>query len=72
MGRRSIIEPVIGRIKAEHRMSRSYLAHRKEDAIDTTLAAAGYNFALLLKWFRKLSSCIFALLINKNPKSIPT
>jgi IS5 family transposase len=52
MRRRSAIEPVIGHIKSEHRMGRNYLAHSQGDAINAILAAAGYNFSLLLKWLK--------------------
>ena len=54
MRRRSAVEPVIGHIKAEHRMGRNYLWHRQGDAINAVLAAAGYNFRLLLRWLRLL------------------
>ncbi|BCH12559.1 hypothetical protein MesoLj131c_68170 (plasmid) [Mesorhizobium sp. 131-3-5] len=43
MRRRSAIEPVVGYTKAEHRMSR--LAGQQGDALNATLAAAGYNFS---------------------------
>jgi IS5 family transposase len=36
--RRAAIEPVIGHLKAEHRMGRNYLAHRAGDAINAVLA----------------------------------
>jgi IS5 family transposase len=54
MRRRSAVEPVIGHLKAEHRMDRNYLAHRSGDAANAVLAAAGYNFSLLLRWLRLL------------------
>jgi len=54
MRRRSAVEPVIGHLKAEHRMGRNYLRHRQGDAINAVLAAAGYNFRLLLRWLRLL------------------
>src|SRR5439155_606896 len=54
MRRRAAIEPVIGHIKNEHRMDRNYLAHSSGDAINAVLAAAGYNFRLLLNWLRLL------------------
>jgi len=41
------VEPVIGHLKAEHRMGRNYLAHQMGDAINAILAAVGYNFRLL-------------------------
>ncbi len=52
--RRAAIEPVIGHLKAEHRMGRNHLAHASGDAINAILAAAGYNFKLLLTWLRLL------------------
>ena len=54
MRRRSAVEPVIGHLKAEHRMGRNYLWYRQGDAINAVLAAAGYNFSLLLRWLRRL------------------
>ncbi len=54
MRRRAAVEPVIGHIKNNHRMNRNYLAHQLGDAINPILAAAGYNFRLILKWIRLL------------------
>jgi IS5 family transposase len=54
MKRRAAVEPVIGHLKSEHRMDRNYLAHRAGDAANAVLAAAGYNFSLLLRWLRIL------------------
>jgi IS5 family transposase len=54
MRRRSAIEPVIGHMKGEHRMGRNYLWYRQGDAINAVLAAAGYNFSLVLRWLRLL------------------
>ena len=50
MRRRSAVEPVIGHLKAEHRMGRNHLAGAGGDAINAVLAAAGYNFRRLLVW----------------------
>ena len=63
MRRRSAIEPVIGHLKAEHRMDRNYLAHRSGDAANTVLAAAGYNFRLLIRRLRLLLLRIIAALV---------
>lgn len=71
MRRRSAIEPVIDHIKSEHSMNRNYLTHRQGDAVNAILAAAGYNFSLLLKWFRELLACLFVLLLNSGLKSTP-
>jgi hypothetical protein len=54
MRRRAAIEPVIGYLKQDHRMGRQYLTGRDGDRINGVLAAAGYNFSLLLRWFEEL------------------
>ena len=46
--------------KAEHRMGRNYLAHHAGDAVNAVLAAAGYNFHLLLRWLELLLSTFLA------------
>jgi IS5 family transposase len=56
--RRSAVEPVIGHLKAEHRMGRNYLWHRHGDAANAILAAAGYNFRRLIRWL-SLLLCLF-------------
>jgi IS5 family transposase len=61
--RRSAVEPVIGHLKNEHRMSRNHLAHSAGDAINAVLAAVGYNFRLLLRWLALLCAWILAALI---------
>ena len=58
--RRAAIEPMIGHLKAEHRMGRNYFAHHAGDAVNAVLAAAGYNFHLLLKWLELLLSRFLA------------
>jgi IS5 family transposase len=54
MKRRAAVEPVIGHVKAEHRMDRNYLKGRHGDHANAILAAAGYNFSLLLRWLAEL------------------
>jgi IS5 family transposase len=61
--RRAAVEPVIGHLKAEHRMGRNYLAHRSGDATNAVLAAAGYNFRLLILWLRLLLAKILTAFI---------
>jgi transposase, IS5 family len=62
MKRRAAVEPVIGHIKAEHRMDRNYLKGRDGDRINAVLAAAGYNFSLLLRWLAALLRVLIAML----------
>ena len=54
MRRRAAIEPVIGHLKDDHRMRRNHLKGRHGDRINAVLAAAGYNFSLLLRWLERL------------------
>jgi hypothetical protein len=49
-----VVEPVIGHMKAEHRMGLDYLKGRDGERINAVLAAAGYNFGLLLRWLERL------------------
>ncbi|BDA83441.1 IS5 family transposase [Aureimonas sp. SA4125] len=51
MQRRAAVEPVIGHLKADHRMDRNPLKGTEGDRSNAVLAAAGYNFHLLLRWF---------------------
>ena len=71
MRRRAAIEPVIGHIKNEHRMGRNYLAHAQGDAINAILAAAGYNFSLILKWLRDLL-CLIILACRMAARPVMT
>lgn len=54
MKRRAVVEPVIGHVKAEHRMGRNYLKGHEGDRTNAILAAMGYNFHLLLRWLEVL------------------
>ncbi|MHC2338210.1 PAS domain-containing protein [Bradyrhizobium sp. USDA 4454] len=67
MRRRAAVEPVIGHIKAEHRMDRNYLKGRPGDCIDAVLAAAGYNFGLLLRWLSELLRAIIRAFLQTIP-----
>jgi len=48
--RRAAVEPTIGHLKSDNRLSRNYLAGKTGDRINTLLAAAGYNLRKLLRW----------------------
>lgn len=67
MKRRAAVEPVIGHVKAEHRMDRNYLKGREGDRINAVLAAAGYNFSLLLRWLAELLRALFLLVTLARP-----
>jgi transposase, IS5 family len=64
MKRRAAVEPVIGHVKAEHRMGRNYLKGRDGDRINAVLAAAGYNFSLLLRWLKRLLCALIRALLT--------
>ena len=63
--RRTAIEPCIGHLKADHRMTRNHLKGAQGDAINVILAAAGYNLAKLLDWIAWL--CRILRLVPLNP-----
>jgi IS5 family transposase len=68
MKRRAAVEPVIGHLKTEHRMDRNYLKGRPGDRANAVLAAAGYNFSLLLRWLERLLRVLLRALF---PPPIP-
>jgi IS5 family transposase len=72
MRRRAAIEPIIGHLKAEHRMGRNYLTGQDGDRINAVLAAAGFNFHLLLRWLAALLRAFFLAAIASTPRSKPT
>jgi transposase, IS5 family len=67
--RRAAVEPVIGHLKSDHRMNRNFLALAIGDAANAVLAAAGYNFSLLLRWLRLLCALILAALASATRAS---
>ncbi len=67
MKRRAAVEPVIGHVKAEHRMDRNYLKGRHGDRANAVLAAAGYNFALLLRWLGRLLRVLVQIFSAAGP-----
>ena len=70
MHRRAAVEPVIGHLKSDHRMDRNYLKGRAGDRANAVLAAAGYNFALLLRWLEQLLRALLAALCRALPKAV--
>jgi transposase, IS5 family len=69
MKRRAAVEPVIGHLKAEHRLGRNYLKGRDGDRINAVLAAAGYNFGLLLRWLERLLRALITMLASNQPRA---
>jgi len=51
--RRQAIEPIIGHLKADHRMERCYLKGEMGDRLNAVLSAAGYNIRWLLRMIAK-------------------
>ena len=51
--RRQAIEPIIGHLKADHRMDRCHLKGSEGDALQAVLCAAGYNIRWLLRMIVK-------------------
>jgi len=71
MKRRAAVEPVIGHLKAEHRMDRNHLKGRDGDRMNAVLAAAGYNFGLLLRWLERLLRALIAALFRMSTAAQP-
>lgn len=60
---RAGIEPIIGHLKKDHRMLRNYLKGTRGDAINTMMAAAGYNLRhWIIKWEEKLIFAFFCII----------
>ena len=51
--RRQAIEPIIGHLKADHRMDRCHLKGAQGDSLHAVLCAAGYNIRWLLRMIAK-------------------
>jgi len=59
MKRRSAIEPIIGHLKSDNRLSRNYLHYKSGDKINALLSGSGFNmrkllyafFLFLFRWF---------------------
>lgn len=72
--KRAAIEPIIGHIKADHRLNRNFYKGIVGDNINIMLAAAAFNFKRMMnKWkssfllyFKKLFSSIFDFIILPN------
>jgi IS5 family transposase len=54
--RRQAVEPVIGHLKAEHRMDRCRLKGAEGDALHAIACAAGYNLRWLMRWIALFSA----------------
>jgi IS5 family transposase len=48
-------------------MARNYLKSRHGDGINAVLAAAGYNFGLLLRWLERLLRALMRMLAVLAP-----
>jgi IS5 family transposase len=58
MKRRAAVEPTIGHLKGEHLLGRNRLKGHGGDCTNAALAAAGYNFSLLIRWLAELLRAI--------------
>lgn len=73
--RRQAIEPVIGHLKADHRMDRCHLKGQLGDALHAVLCAAGYNIRWLLRMIvkhglRAFLRLFFALFSTRNRQKL--
>ena len=64
--KRAGIEPTIGHLKADHRLSRNFYKGVKGDAINVLLAAAAYNFKRAMRVLLDLIKRISIELVSTN------
>ena len=64
--KRAGIEPTIGHLKADHRLSRNFYKGVKGDAINVLLAAAAYNFKRAMRALLYLIKRISIELVNTS------
>ncbi len=57
--RRQAIEPIIGHLKADHRMNRRHLKGADGNSLHAVLCAAGYNICWLLRMLVKKGLSLF-------------
>jgi transposase, IS5 family len=62
--RRQAIEPIIGHLKADHRMSRCHLEGPVGDSLHAVLCAAGFNIRWLLRMIVKKGIGLFLRLLQ--------
>jgi IS5 family transposase len=62
--RRQAIEPIIGHLKADHRMNRCHLKGADGDSLHAVLCAAGYNIRWLLRMIVKKGLSLFLRLFQ--------
>jgi transposase, IS5 family len=60
--RRNAVEPVIGHMKDDGHLGRSFLRGPEGDAINALLAAVGHNLRLLRAWLARLLAFLLGLL----------
>jgi IS5 family transposase len=71
MKRRAAVEPVIGHLKDGHLLGRNHLKGRDGDRINAVLAAAGFNFHLLVRWLAELLRALFLALLYRPTQLAP-
>lgn len=65
INRRSMVEPMIGHMKSEGRLSRNWLQGVEGDAIHAVLCGAGHNLRMILRALRLLYVQIIATLMGR-------
>ncbi|QRM35213.1 hypothetical protein JO965_40235 (plasmid) [Microvirga sp. VF16] len=71
MKRRAAIKPVIGHLKAEHRMGCNHLRCRDDDRINAARAVVGYHFSLLRRWLAALMRVLILMWVGRDPSHQP-
>jgi len=69
--RRTVVEPVIGHAKHDHRMNRNYLHGHHGDRLNPILASIGFNFHQLKRWLRDILFFLWNDLLQLLRASFP-
>jgi IS5 family transposase len=64
LARRQAIEPIIGHLKADHRMGRCHLKGELGDRLNAVLCAAGYHLRWLMRTLAKQPRKVFLALLQ--------
>jgi transposase, IS5 family len=67
MKRRAAVEPVIGHLKAEHRLGRNYLKGRDGDRVNVVLRRGRIKLRLLLRWLSRFLRALLQALFPPPP-----
>ncbi|MCP4295142.1 MAG: transposase [Proteobacteria bacterium] len=67
--RRAAIEPIIGHLKSDYRLSRNYLKGNLGDEINIMMAACAFNMKKWMRWYASLLLFFFIYVSERRKKA---